>query len=86
MNDTTTLYIYSIFSFWIVTGMVLYLSGSFFIYIFADSLPVAEVEKYWVVTNILSVLKNFFFAVGIIVNSKPTKKIPDSDFELSHLN
>ncbi|RZK04412.1 MAG: hypothetical protein EOO46_16645 [Flavobacterium sp.] len=83
MNDTSTLYVYSTFSFWTVTGMVLYLSGSFFIYIFADSLPKADVHKYWIVTNILSILKNLFFT---IVNSKPTKKISLSDYELSSLN
>ena len=86
MNDTTTLYVYSTFSFWIVIGMVLYLAGSFFIYIFADSLPQAEVEKYWFVTNILSILKNIFFTIGIIVNSKPTKKFPFSEYGLSSLN
>jgi Na+-driven multidrug efflux pump len=86
MNDTSTLYVYSTFSFWIVTGMVLYLAGSFFIYIFADSLPKAEVDKYWVVTNVLSILKNIFFTIGIIVNSKPPRKIPPSDFEFSSLN
>ncbi|MDQ3277122.1 MAG: hypothetical protein M3Q06_02275, partial [Bacteroidota bacterium] len=86
MNDTTTLYVYSTFSFWIVIGMVLYLAGSFFIYIFADSLPKADVDKYWIVTNVLSILKNIFFAIAIIVNSKPQKKFPLSDLELSSLN
>ena len=85
-NDTTTLYIYSTFSFWIVIGMVLYLAGSFFIYLFASSLSKKEVAQYWAVTNFLSFLKNIFFAIAIIVNSKPTKKIPVSDFELSSLN
>ena len=85
-NDTTTLYIYSTFSFWIVIGMVLYLAGSFFIYLFASSLSKQEVNKYWVVTNFLSFLKNVMFAVAITVNSKPTKKMPISDFELSSLN
>jgi hypothetical protein len=66
--------------------MVLYLSGSFFIYIFADSLSREEVHKYWIVTNVLSILKNVFFAIGIIVNSKPPKRLPSSDFEFSSLN
>jgi hypothetical protein len=86
MNDTTTLYIYSTFHFWIVLGMVLYLSGSFFIYIFADTLPKTEVNRYWFITNILSIMKNIFFAIAIIVNSKPPKTFPPSDFRLSGLN
>lgn len=85
-NDTTTLYIYSSYTFWIVIGMVIYLSGSFFIYLFADSLSMEEVSKYWFVTNILSILKNIFFTIGIVVNSKPLKKMPWSDLDFSSLN
>lgn len=85
-NDTTTLYIYSTFPFWVVIGMVLYLSGSFFIYLFADSLTKLELHKYWIITNVLSIMKNIFFAIGIIVNSKPPKSFPPSDFILSSSN
>ncbi len=85
-NDTSTLYIYSTFPFWIVIGMVIYLSGSFFIYLFAASLTKADVNKYWGLTNVLGLLKNILFAIGIILNSKPTKKVPPADFELSSLN
>jgi len=87
MNDPSTLFIYNTFPFWIVLGMVIYLSGSFFIYIFADSISKQEVHKYWFVTNILSVLKNIFFSIGLMVNSKPPKdKMIIADFELSSLN
>ncbi len=66
--------------------MVIYLSGSFFIYLFAASLTNVEVKKYWWLTNAFGFLKNVLFAIGIIVNSKPTKKISLSDYELSSLN
>lgn len=85
-NDTSTLYIYSTFPFWIVIGMVIYLSGSFFIYLFAASLSKADVNKYWGLTNVLGFIKNILFAVGIVLSSKPTKRIPPSDFEFSSLN
>lgn len=85
-NDTTTLYIYSIPPFWIVIGMVLYLAGSFFIYLFASSLNKEEVLKYWSLTNFFGFIKNVLFMIGIIVNSKPPKTLPHSDFEFSSLN
>lgn len=85
-NDTKTLYIYSTFPFWIVTGMVLYMAGSFFIFIYADSLTGKELFSYWIVTNVLSIMKNIFFAIAIFVNTKPSKNIPMSGFELSSLN
>jgi hypothetical protein len=82
-DDTTTLYIYSTFPFWIVIGMVVYLSGSFFIYLFASTLSREEVKRYWDLTNFFGLLKNIFFAIAIIVNSKPPKKLPPSDFGFS---
>jgi hypothetical protein len=85
-NDTSTLYIYSTYPFWIVIGMVLYLSGSLFVYLFATILPEAEMHQYWALTNLLGFLKNIFFIVAIILNSKPPKRMPPSDFEFSTLN
>jgi hypothetical protein len=85
-NDTSTLYIYSTSQFWVIIGMVLYLSGSFFIYLFADSIGEAQAKKYWPFTNVFSVMKNLFFAIAIIINSKPPKKLPMSELEFSSLN
>lgn len=85
-NDTETLYIYSTFQFWIVIGMILYLGGSLFIHVFASILSQEERISFWIVPNILSILKNIFFAIAILVNSKPPKKLPPSDFGFSSLN
>lgn len=85
-NDTSTLYMYSAFDFWVVIGMVLYLSSSFFVYLFAASLPERETHSYWGLTNFFGAIKNILFAVAIIVNSKPIKRLPPSDFEFSGLN
>lgn len=74
MNDTSNLFIYSKYSFWVIFGILLYLAGSFFIYIFSNQLlsegKSDEVAKYWVFTNIFSILKNIFFVIAIILNAK----------------
>lgn len=86
-KDTTTLFIYNTYQFWIVLGIVLYLAGSFFIYIFCNYLSPAEVRKYWVVTNFFSILRTLFFALAIIYNSKPPRNNTlVTDFELTYLN
>ncbi|MGV3530503.1 MAG: hypothetical protein ACO1OO_16485 [Flavisolibacter sp.] len=50
------------------------MAGSFFIYIFSNQLlsegKSDEVAKYWVFTNIFSILKNIFFVIAIILNAK----------------
>jgi hypothetical protein len=86
-KDTTTLFIYNTYQFWVILGIVLYLAGSFFIYIFCNYLSPSEVRKYWVVTNCFSILRSLFFVLAIIYNSKPPRNntlIPD--FEMSYLN
>ena len=79
MNDTQNLFIYSRYTFWIVIGMMVYLAGSFFIYIYAAQLTQAELAKYWIFTNIFSIVKNIFFTIAILVHvnqSKSSRKSP----------
>lgn len=74
MQDTATLFIYTQYSFWIVLGMMLYLSGSFFIYIYGNQIPDSEVGRYWIFTNIFGILKNTFFMIAILVGARQAEK------------
>lgn len=86
-KDTTTLFIYNTYQFWVVLGIVLYLAGTFFIYIFTDSMNAADLKKYWVITNVFSILRSVFFTIAIIYHSKPKKNNTlFTDFEMSYLN
>jgi hypothetical protein len=83
MNDTTSLFIYSKPSFWAVLGILLYLAGSFFIYIFANQVTVKELGKYWIITNISSILKNIFFTIAIYIQAnQPVKKQSRNNYNL----
>lgn len=73
MNDTSTLFIYSTYSFWVILGIVLSLSGSLFVYIFTNYLSNEEINRYWVITNVLSFLRFVFFTIAIIINAKPPR-------------
>jgi hypothetical protein len=81
MKDTETLFVYSRYSFWIVLAVMLYLAGSFFIYIYASQLPDEEVGKYWIFTNIFSILKNVFFTISILINVKQTNSAKKKAFD-----
>lgn len=76
MQDTANSFIYTRYPFWIVLGMMLYLSGSFFIYIYTSQLVYDKtIAHYWVFINIFSILKNIFFTIAILVNAyQPRKK------------
>ena len=82
MNDTSNLFIYNQASFWGVLGILLYLSGSFFIYIFANEITIKELSKYWIITNISSVIKNVFFAIAIFLEARQSLKKPPKHYNL----
>ena len=71
-----SIFIYNKYSFWLVLGMMLYLSGCFFIYIYTSQLPDNKtIAQYWIFTNVFSILKNIFFTIAIIMHAyKPQKK------------
>lgn len=72
MKNTDTLFIYNTSTFWVVVGLMIYLSGSFFIYIFANQSK--EALHYWYFTNIFSILKDILFVLAIVINAR-TKEI-----------
>jgi len=64
MNDTSQLFIYNKFQFWIVLGILIYLAGSFFIFIFASRMTKKMLDYYWQVTNCFYALMNVMFIIG----------------------
>jgi hypothetical protein len=74
INDTENLFVYNKPSFWSVLGILLYLAGSFFVYISANSISIKQLQQYWIITNISSILKNVFFVVTIFLMAKQTEK------------
>lgn len=60
-------FIYTDYAFWLVIGIMLYLGSSFFFNLLANHLEKEEVDKYWYFSYNSDILKNIFFAVGILV-------------------
>lgn len=88
LKDAKEIPINDNYFFWISIGLFLYLGGSFFIYIMADSISGKELDKYWFFTYIVEIIKNFLFTLAIhIYSKKPSKKkvnqpLPNLDFTL----
>lgn len=72
-NDTSSLFIYSKYQFWVVIGMLIYLAGSFFIYIFASQLSENLLRQYWNLTNVFYTLMNLFFVIAIIIFNRNSR-------------
>ncbi|MDB5196305.1 MAG: hypothetical protein JWP88_676 [Flaviaesturariibacter sp.] len=75
MNNPSQILIYNKYSFWIVGGIMIYLAGSFFIYVFANQVDAKTFRQYWMFTNIFTILKNIFFSISILVFLKLSKEV-----------
>ena len=73
INNSEILFIYNEYSFWIVSGIMLYLAGSFFIFIYANEIPIESIGQYWMFINVFYILRNIFFIIGIVVFALQTK-------------
>ena len=80
-------YIYSDYRFWILIGMIVYLAGSFFIYIYGEQLEASEWKKIKHLPLLFYIIRALFFSIAIIAfintpEEKPklsSKKIPFLD-------
>jgi hypothetical protein len=73
---------------WIVIGILIYLGGSFFIYILANNVEYKELDKFWFITYIVELIKNGLFVIAMILFAKnqtenkqsQQKVLPNLDF------
>jgi len=77
--------------FLVIIGLLIYLGGSFFIYLLANNLEYKELKTYWPITYIVEIVKNILFSIAIykfsIDQIKKKKKaisnsLPNLDFTI----
>lgn len=81
LNQTQNSFIYTKPTFWLITGVLIYLSGTFFLYAFAVNLPKETREQFWIINLICSVLKNVLFTVAILIYTRTNNKPPEKPIE-----
>ncbi len=64
-NTTSSIYNHS--TFWIASGILIYLSGTFFFYILVNHLPPEQIQPYWFITYIFDIVKNLLLGIGMII-------------------
>jgi len=90
LNEPKVIFINNDYRFWIILGMVIYLAGTFFIYIYANTVTIRELVKFLFLTYVFYIIKDIFFVIGIIVHSKKqlntakSNTIPFLDMEFNH--
>lgn len=78
--------IYSSINFWITISFLIYLAGTFFLYIYADSMlsnPVFR-KQYYIINFSFNILKNVLLGIAMLM--KPNKNINQTIFPEDRLN
>lgn len=75
------------YRFWVVIGFMIYLSGSFFVFLYANQMAPGEGKKYDILTDMSYIMKNIFFAIAMIVcYRQPKLKNPPSSIPFLDLD
>lgn len=86
INQPKVIFLYSTYTFWVVVAMLIYLAGTFFLYVFAANLPDGIRNEYWIINHICNILKNLLFAIAILIHSKADKKVQNPGEYQPYLN
>lgn len=62
-------FIYSKPSFWIVVGIMIYFSGTFFLFLQYANLSDQEQENFWIINLICIILKNTLFSISFTLSN-----------------
>lgn len=73
-------FIYTLDKFWIITSFLVYFTGTFFLFILAESYmnDPAFVENYVTINNLFLLFKNIFFSIGLLIRNKDNEYSPNS--------
>lgn len=73
MNQPQVTFIYSSYHFWIVIGILIYLAGTFFFFVYASNLSNAELDSFSIINHISNILKNILFSIAFVIYAKVPK-------------
>ena len=86
LKQSNTLLIYSSINFWVIISFLIYISGTFFLFIYADSLinDKSFIKQYIIINSGFSILKNILLGIAMLM--KPQQNNNQSIFPEDRLN
>lgn len=64
IKNPKTIFIYTTFEFWAATGILIYLSGTFFVYLLSSNLTPKQFSNFWFINYVFNIQKNIFILLG----------------------
>ena len=68
INVPNATFIYSSYKFWLIVGILIYSTGTFFLFMNSNDLSDDEWDRWAVINYVFTILKNAFFGVAIAIN------------------
>ena len=71
LNEPNTTFIYSSHRFWIVVGILIYSTGTFFLFMQSSNLNDEQWDRWLIINYIFTIIKNILFGIAIIIKPSP---------------
>lgn len=78
-------FVYSKQSFWVVVGIMIYFSGTFFLFLQFDSLSRQDQISFWTINQICFVLKNIFFSISFTLKPENQQTLNVDEYYFNKL-
>ena len=72
INDPNTTFIYTTAQFWVIAGILIYSAGTFFFFLYADSISDEEWDKFSLINFVFTIIKNTCFAIAVTIKPDST--------------
>ena len=75
LKGTNNLFVYSTSNFWIIITFLIYLSGTFFLYIMAENMinDKAFRIQYIIINSVFNIIKNILLSIAMLMKPTPVK-------------
>ncbi len=74
IKGSNSLFVYSSSNFWIIITFLIYLSGTFFLYIMTENMAKSKSfqNQYVVINSVFNILKNILLSIAMLMKPTPT--------------
>ena len=73
INSPKIILIYNSYSFWIVVGFVIYISGTLFLFLYTSDMKDRQKSPLWVLNTVFEIIKDICFSIAFFVANNSTK-------------
>ena len=85
LDSPPTNYVYNFADFWFTIGFLVYLAGTFFLFLQAADMTTEVKDYFWRINLICNILKNIFFAIAFYLPNKSGKSTLADTYEKNQI-